>query len=284
MLWIEMKADTVGQPCASASKISAASNRLSPEPPTSSRMYTPPMPSLAASRITSTGKCFSSSQRIACGAIFSAAKSRAMSRTGIWSSLRANCIGYPRLRLVHRRNRKLRAFLDAGGPARRHGLGLGVEADRIRAVLVEIAEAGLLPAAEGVIGDRHRDRHVDADHADIDFGGEIARGIAVAGEDRNAVAVVMVGRQRQRLLVVMRAHHREHRAKNLLLVDPHVLGHVVEQAAAHIEPVLIALHFEVTAVDREGSAFLDADLDGILDAVERLTRHQRTVIGRREIG
>ena len=28
MLWIEMKADTVGQPCASASKISAASNRV----------------------------------------------------------------------------------------------------------------------------------------------------------------------------------------------------------------------------------------------------------------
>src|ERR1700722_6182240 len=52
----------------------------------------PPIPSLAASRITSTGKCFSSSHRIACGAIFSAAKSRAMSRTAIWSSLRANCI------------------------------------------------------------------------------------------------------------------------------------------------------------------------------------------------
>jgi hypothetical protein len=38
MLWIEMKADTVGQPCASASKISAASNRVSAEPPTSSRI------------------------------------------------------------------------------------------------------------------------------------------------------------------------------------------------------------------------------------------------------
>src|SRR3979409_1278642 len=109
------------------------------------------MPSLAASRITSTGKCFSSSQRIACGAIFSAAKSRAMSRTAIWSSLRANCIS------IRRRNRNLRAFLDAGGPARGHRLGLGIEADRIRPVLVEIAEAGFLPAAEGVIRNRHRD-------------------------------------------------------------------------------------------------------------------------------
>ena len=36
MLWIEMKADTVGQPVASASKISAASKRVMAEPPTSS--------------------------------------------------------------------------------------------------------------------------------------------------------------------------------------------------------------------------------------------------------
>ncbi len=38
MLWMEMKADTVGQPVAKASKISAASNRVIAEPPTSSRM------------------------------------------------------------------------------------------------------------------------------------------------------------------------------------------------------------------------------------------------------
>src|SRR6267154_3815948 len=153
----------------------------------------PPMPSFAASRITSTGKCFSSSQRSACGAIFSAANSRAISRTATWSSLRANCMSAPGCdALVHRRYRELRAFLDAGRPARGDGLGLGVEADRIRTMLVEIAEAGLLPAAERIIGDRHRDRHVDADHADIDAGSKIARGIAVAGEDRNPVAVVVI--------------------------------------------------------------------------------------------
>src|SRR4029077_14727175 len=118
------------------------------------------MPSAAASRITSTGKCFSSSQRTACGAIFSAAKSRAISRTAIWSSLRAKCILSTRgrtLRSVHGRDREFRALLDTGRPARGNRLGLGVEADRIRTVLVEIAEAGALPAAEGVIGDRHRD-------------------------------------------------------------------------------------------------------------------------------
>jgi hypothetical protein len=43
----------------------------------------PPIPSAAASRIISTGKCFSSSHLSANGAIFSAAKSRAISRTAI---------------------------------------------------------------------------------------------------------------------------------------------------------------------------------------------------------
>src|SRR5215813_9401614 len=195
----------------------------------------PPMPRFAASRITSTGKCFSSSQRIACGAIFSTANSRAMSRTATWSSLRANCIPRPGCdALLHRRDRELRAFLDTGRPARSHRLGLGVEADRVRTVLVEIAEARLLPAAESVVGDRHRDWHVDADHADIDLRGKVACGVAVTGEDRDTVAVVVLRWQRQRLLVVVRTHHRQHWPKNLFLVDPHVLGDVVEQAAAQV--------------------------------------------------
>src|SRR4029077_15134761 len=149
------------------------------------------MPSLAASRITSTGKCFSSSHRIACGAIFSAAKSRAMSRTAIWSSLSVNCmrqkatgnfilviaseakrsdpfvpcgsmdcfvaslLAMTNALLVHRRHREVGAILDTGCPARGDRFGFGVEADRIRPVLIEIAEARTFPAAEGVVGDRH---------------------------------------------------------------------------------------------------------------------------------
>src|SRR5258708_8334579 len=181
-------------------------------------------------------------------------------------------------RSIHRRDRKLRALLDAGRPARGHGLGLGVKADRIRAVLVEIAEAGLLPAAEGVIRNRHRDRHVDADHADIDLGGEVACRVTIAGEDRNAVAIVMIGWQRQRLLVIVGAHHREHRSENLFLVHAPVLGDAVDQAAAHVEAVFIALHLEAAAIDREFGAFLDADLDIILDSLQRRFGHQRTEI------
>ena len=93
----------------------------------------------------------------------------------------------------HRRNDELGAFLDARGPARGHRLGLGVEAHRVRAVLIEIAEARPLPAAEGVISKRHRDREIHPDHADFDAADKVARGVAVAGEDGNAVTVFVVG-------------------------------------------------------------------------------------------
>src|SRR5437764_10981559 len=42
--------------------------------------------------------------------------------------------------LPHRRNNEIGAFLPAGGPARRDGLGPRIEADGIRTVLVEVAE------------------------------------------------------------------------------------------------------------------------------------------------
>ena len=83
----------------------------------------------------------------------------------------------------------------------------------------------------------------------------------------------MVGWQAQSLVVVMRAHHREHRAEDFFLVDPHVLGDVVEQTTAHIESVLIALHLEATAIHRELRALLDADVDIILDAIEGVLCH-----------
>src|ERR1700722_6639082 len=84
---------------------------------------------------------------------------------------------------VHRWDRELSPVLDPGRPARSHGLGAGVKADRIRSMLIQVAEAGALPAAERIIGDRDRNRHVDPDHADLDLGGEVARRVAVAGEE-----------------------------------------------------------------------------------------------------
>src|SRR5437879_4507666 len=68
-------------------------------------------------------------------------------------------------------------------------LAAGEEVDAVGAVGVRVAEEGRLPAAEGVVGDRDRDRHVDADHADLDLALEPPGGAAVVGEQGGAVAV-----------------------------------------------------------------------------------------------
>ena len=73
------------------------------------------------------------------------------------------------------------------GPARRDDLAARVEADALGAVDVVVAEQRLLPAAEGVEAHRDRDRHVDADHPDLDLALEGAGGLAGGGEDRGAV-------------------------------------------------------------------------------------------------
>src|SRR6266545_2514184 len=70
--------------------------------------------------------------------------------------------------------------LGLGGvrPTAGHDLGLGVERDAFGTVDVRVAEQRVLPAAERVEGHRHRDRHVDADHADPYRALEPARGLA----------------------------------------------------------------------------------------------------------
>ena len=137
-------------------------------------------------------------------------------------------------------------------------------------MLVQVAEHRLLPAAEGMVGQRHRDRHVHAHHAHVDAVDEVARRVAVAGEHRDAVAVLVVHGEAQRLLVGLRAHGREDRAEDLLLVDRHVLGDVVEQARADEVAVLVALHLEAAAVDGERRALLHALVDEAEDPLPRL--------------
>src|SRR5829696_809378 len=68
-------------------------------------------------------------------------------------------------------------------------LATGEEVDTLGAVGVGVPEQRALPASEGVVGDGHRHRHVDADHAHVDVGLEAPRGPAVVGEHGRAVAV-----------------------------------------------------------------------------------------------
>src|SRR5918995_5511887 len=116
---------------------------------------------------------------------------------------------------AHRRHDEVGTGADARGPARGDRLQLGVEADTLGTVHVVVAEQRGLPAAEAVERHRHRDRHVDADHAVLDLVGELACGIAVAREDRGAVAELVGVDQLGRPVVVRRAHDREHWAEDL---------------------------------------------------------------------
>src|SRR3954454_2890255 len=182
-------------------------------------------------------------------------------------------------RSLHRRDHELRAFLDGAPPPRGHGFGLGVEAHRVGPMLVEIAEAGALPAAEGIVSDRHRDGHVHADHADIDLGGEVARRVPIAGVDSDAVAVFVLVRQAQRLVVVPGAHHREHRSEDFLLVDAHLGPDLVKEAATHVETVLVALHAEVAPVHDELRALLHPEIDVRPHLVEMRLGDERAEVG-----
>src|SRR5437763_3632370 len=93
---------------------------------------------------------------------------------------------------------------EAVGPALRHDLVPGPETQAFLTVLADVPEAGTLPPAEAVIGHGHGDRHVDPDHPDIHPRGEFARRVAVAGEDRDAVAVLVLRRKADGFLEVLR--------------------------------------------------------------------------------
>src|SRR6266702_1048228 len=82
---------------------------------------------------------------------------------------------------------ELGAGTDAGGPARRHRLQPRVEVYAFGTENAMRPEKRGFPAAETVRAHRHRDGHIDPHHADLDTVGEIARRIAVTGEQGGAV-------------------------------------------------------------------------------------------------
>src|ERR1700730_10161468 len=138
-------------------------------------------------------------------------------------------------RSAHRRHHVFGAGADAGGPARGHCFEAGVEAHALGAVHRRVAKEGALPAAKAVERHRHRDRHIDADHADLDAVRKFARSVAVTREDRRSVAVFVVVDELGGGIEIRGAHDREHRPEDFFLVDPHLRRHLVEEAAAQKE-------------------------------------------------
>src|SRR3954454_20569025 len=118
------------------------------------------------------------------------------------------------------------------GPAARHDFSAGVEVDALRPVDVAVTEQRLVPAAEGVVGDGNRDRHVDPHHAGLYVELELTGDAAVAGEDRRPVSVRIVVDQLQRLVVGADAHDPEHRPEDLVAIGVHLGRDVIHQRDA----------------------------------------------------
>src|SRR5215204_4690548 len=170
----------------------------------------------------------------------------------------------------HRRDME-RFLMVAGGrsirPALRDGLGLGPEADALHPVLIDVAEARTLPAAEGVIGDRHRDRDIDPNHSDIDPGREFPRGMTVSRKDGDSVAVRMLAWKTDCFFEAVGSDHLQHWPEDFLLVGTKMGLHMIEQGWADEEALLMALKTKTSAVDHQLAAFVGAQLDVVFDAL-----------------
>ena len=117
-----------------------------------------------------------------------------------------------------------------------------------------------------MIRNGHRDRHVDADHPDIHTRSEFACGVAVAREDRNAVAILMLAGQRQRLFKIIRSHDLEDRAEDFFLVTFHRRFDMIEQRRADEEALFMPLKREAATIDDKLSAFINTFLDPAFNA------------------
>ena len=73
-------------------------------------------------------------------------------------------------------------------------------------MLVEIAKHRFFPTAKGVIGQRHRNWHVDADHAHIDAVRKVTRGVAITGENGGAVTIFVIHGKAERLFIGFSTH------------------------------------------------------------------------------
>src|SRR5262249_34559740 len=106
-------------------------------------------------------------------------------------------------------------------PTLRHRLRAGIEAYTVHTVLVQVPESRALPAAESVIRDRHRNRHVDTDHSHLDSGSKPPGEVAAAREDRNSVSTRMHRGMAHSFFEGLCAEDLQHRAEDLILVALH---------------------------------------------------------------
>lgn len=154
-------------------------------------------------------------------------------------------------------------------PAGGDNLAAGEEVDALGAVGVGVAEERVLPAAEGVVGHGYRDWHVDANHTDLNLVLEATCGATVVCEDCCAVAVGVGVDGVDAFFEGLNTHHGQDRAEDLIGVDGHVGGDIVEQGWVQEEALAIGIRVGDAAVKNHGGTccFACIDVAGNLVAV-----------------
>src|SRR5262245_10309988 len=120
------------------------------------------------------------------------------------------------------RHVKRAARWNTAGPAPRDGLRARVELHGLDAVDVEIAKERLLPAAERVERHRHRNRYVDAHHADLHVLLEEPRRRTRSREQGRSVSIRIAVDQCNGVLELAHANDDEHRSENFILINRHL--------------------------------------------------------------
>ena len=93
--------------------------------------------------------------------------------------------------LLHQRNVKSCTLGLTVRPALCNGLGLGVEADALHAVLVGVSEGRALPPAKTVVRHGYRNGYINTDHAHVHSLSKFPCGTATAGKDSHTVAILV---------------------------------------------------------------------------------------------
>src|ERR1700678_3533773 len=175
------------------------------------------------------------------------------------------------------------SLANARGPPRGHCLEASVEAHALHAMYVMITEQRAFPTTEGMIRHRHRDRHIYANHADFHAAEEITSSVAITGKDRGAVPVFVGVDHIDRFFVALGSDDRDDGPEDLILVNGHLGGHIVEQAAAKEVALLVALKLQITSIHhklRTGShTFGDVSLDALQCLAANDRAHIRLWVG-----
>ncbi|MNR13609.1 hypothetical protein D3C85_1300200 [compost metagenome] len=147
------------------------------------------------------------------------------------------------------------------------------------AVGAQVAQLGGARTGEGEQRDRYRDRHVDADLADVDLFLEVTRGSAGAGEQGGAVAVRVGVDDLDRLVEVGGVHDAQHRAEDFFAVHRHLRRDAGENGRADEVAVLVARHARVAPIQFKLCTFFDAAGDQAVDAVQGGAGNHRADVG-----